>query len=739
MAGLFEELKRRNVVRVGVAYLAASWLILQVIDLVIENVAAPPWVMQFILASTAIGFPIVLAFAWAFELTPEGVKRERDVDRSQSITSVTGRRLNRVITVVLVIAIGLLLVDKFLLRSTAPEQIAEESAPAEVVDNSSRRSVAVLPFANRSNAEADAFFVDGIHDDILTQLAKISALKVISRTSVMQYRDTEKPMRDIGEELDVGTIMEGSVQRAGDRVRINVQLIDANTDEHIWAEVYDRGLTAANIFEIQTEIARTIAGELRANLTEREAERIALRPTENFEAYEAYLLGRQWMTKRTTAAIAQAKAYFEQAINLDPDFSLAYVGISETIILLVDYGGAYPADVAREAEPYIKKALELDPDSGEALFSLATVYEYERDYDAATEAYIRGLELAPNYAMGRMWYALHLQSVRGLQEAALEQYRIASEFDPLSAINYANLSATLETLGRFDESLAYLDKVDEVDPAYGFSHMLRGYRLWAIDGRIDQAMTWLFSNKNLDPGDPQNHTSIAQAYVGLGDDETAWCWMDSAITIKGNGRPTMWSLAYLTALRGDMSDAADIGRRAASVAYRRAEMSIPLGIIKAEFLISGNPRDAITAYDEFYPEFARTPTSDINSENFLAAVDYADLLMRSGQADRSSRLLERIESYIRNVPRLSFFGSKIADVQIHTIRGNLDQALAALREAVDEGWRMDWRYYYEIDTTLDPLRSSPEFEAAFSIIQRDMAGQLENVRAWETIETRCTN
>ncbi len=721
------------------AYLAASWLILQVIDLVIENVAAPPWVMQFILAGTAIGFPIVLAFAWAFELTPDGVKRERDVDRSQSITRVTGRRLNRVITVVLVIAVGLLLVDKFLLRSTAPVQMAEESAPAEVEGNSSRRSVAVLPFANRSNAEDDAFFVDGIHDDILTQLAKISALKVISRTSVMQYRDTEKPMRDIGEELDVGTIMEGSVQRAGNRVRINVQLIDANTDEHIWAEIYDRGLTAANIFEIQTEIARTIAGELRANLTEREAKRISLRPTENFEAYEAYLLGRQWMSKRTTTAISQAKAYFEQAINLDPNFSLAYVGISETIILLVDYGGAYPADVAREAEPYVQKALELDPDSGEALFSLATVYEYVGDYEAATDAYIRGIELAPNYAVGHMWYGLHLESVRGRPKAALEQFRIASKFDPLSAVNYANMSASLETIGRFDEAIEYLDKVDEVDPAYGFSHMIRGYRSWAIDGRVDLAINWLSGAKNLDPGDPATHTGIALAYSDLGDDQSAWCWMDGAISVKDNGRPTIWSLAYLTALRGEMSEAAKIGRQAASVIYRRGDMSIPLGIVKTHLLRQDDIGDAKTLYEEFFPEFTEAAAPDMNSQNYYAAISFADVLMRAGDTDHANQIIDAVEVYIQGLPRLGASGTALTDVQIHAVRGDIEKAFAALREAVDEGWRFNWRYYYEVDSTLEPLRSRPEFEAAFAIIQRDMSRQLESVRAWETIETRCTN
>ena len=275
MAGLFEELKRRNVVRVGIAYLVAAWLVLQIIDVVLENLPVPPWVMQVILLLTALGFPFAIVFAWAFELTPEGLKRERDVDRSKSITPKTGRRLDRLIIVVLVVAVGVLLTDKLLFREVGEAQQAVQVKTTDPSPRSSRRSIAVLPFANRSNSADDAFFVDGIHDDILTQLAKISALKIISRTSVMQYRDTEKPMRVIGDELDVATIMEGSVQRAGNRVRINVQLIDADTDEHLWAEVYDRELTAPNIFEIQTEMATAIADVLHASLTGDEPQKTA--------------------------------------------------------------------------------------------------------------------------------------------------------------------------------------------------------------------------------------------------------------------------------------------------------------------------------------------------------------------------------------------------------------------------------------------------------------------------------
>jgi len=740
MAGLFEELKRRNVVRVAVAYLAAAWLILQVLDLVIESVAAPPWVMQLILALFAIGFPVVLVFSWAYEITPEGLKRERDVDRSRSIAAQTGHRLDRVIVMVLVIAIGVVLVDRFVLRTPMPDSGPAATSATEVPETpNERRSIAVLPFANRSATEDDAFFVDGIHDDILTQLAKISALKVISRTSVMQYRDTDKSMRTIGEELSVSSILEGSVQRAGDRVRINVQLIDADTDEHVWADVYNRELTVANIFEIQEEIATAIAGELRANLTDREARRIALRPTGNLQAYEAYLLGRQYMAKRTTDEIARARGYFEEAISLDPAFALAYVGVSDTIILQVDYAGANPATVAEEAEPYVLRALELDPDAGEALFSLASVYEYRRDYEAAAELYERGLALAPNYSQGRMWYGLYLASIRGQPENALDQFLLAAESDPLSAINYTNISAVLDVLGRFDESRRYVDRAEEVDGRYGFGSWRRGEMLWTIDGKISDAVAPLFRAWNLDRGNFGTLARIIQFYAELGDDDTAWCWMDKAVALDENGAWTRWSLTYLTALRGDLAAAAEIGLPLASELYRRADMAMPLGVVKAHLLADGRPDEAIRVYERQYAEFGEQQRFEINTENYFAAIEYADLLMRAGQAARAARILNDVELRIKTLSRLGTFGRALTDVQIFAVRGDYDSAIKALESAVGEGWRFLWRYYYEIDSTLEPIRLRPEFASAFAIIEQEMAAHLEKVRAWETIETRCSD
>ncbi len=339
---LFNELKRRNVFRVAVGYIVSSWLLVQVADLVLENIGSPDWVIQTIMLVIALGFPVVVFFSWAYEVTPEGIKRESEIDRSQSITHVTGRKLDYSILVVVILALGYFIWEtQFSDRgpgvAESPGLAAEvESEVAAAVHESAEtlladtRSIAILPFENRSNREEDQFFTDGIHDDLLSTIAKIGALKVISRTSVSEYRDTTKKLPQIAQELGVANIVEGGVQRSGAQVRINVQLIDAATDEHLWAEIYDRELTTENLFAIQSEISRAIAEALQAALSPAEEQRIDSKPTDNLLAYDAYLRGRQLMESREAAKLKLAIGEFSKAVELDPGFALAWVGVADS-------------------------------------------------------------------------------------------------------------------------------------------------------------------------------------------------------------------------------------------------------------------------------------------------------------------------------------------------------------------------------------------------------------------------
>ena len=335
---LIAELRRRNVFRVGVAYAIVAWLLIQVADVAFPALRLPDWTVTLVTALLIMGFPVALLFAWAFELTPEGIKPAKEVAPAESITHLTGRKLDFAIIGLLATALIFVVVDSYVLEAK-PEQaeVAAEQAPAaEQVER--EKSIAVLLFDNLSGDAATEPFTKGIHDDILTQISKIRALKVIARTS-MERLDPTLSIPEIGTKLGVGTVLEGGVQRAGDRVRINVQLIDCKTEAHLWAETYDRELTAANIFAFQSEIAKTVADTLRAALSPEEQDRLASIPTENLAAYEAYLLGRQRLARTTAAAFVEAVDYFQQAIELDPEFALAYVGLADSYVEQVFFAG----------------------------------------------------------------------------------------------------------------------------------------------------------------------------------------------------------------------------------------------------------------------------------------------------------------------------------------------------------------------------------------------------------------
>jgi len=381
----FGELRRRNVFRVGIAYFAAVWVLLQVADFVIPMFDGPEWLLQAALFSALLGFPLAVVLAWFYELTPKGIKNARDVDVDEGIR-FTGRKVDFLIIGLLVVAVGFLVIDDLVL----PEN---------------ERSIAVLPFDNRSVGDDDAaVFAVGIHDELITLLSKLSGIRVISRKSVERFRDTNQSIRQIANTLGATAVLEGGVRVAGDRVRINVQLTEVATETGLWAEVYDRELSATNIFGIQSEVALNIVNSLQATLSPDERRRLAVIPTHDLEAYETYLLGKQEMTRRTTASLQAAVEKFRRAIELDEDFALAYVGLADSHSVLQGWG--YLS--LENARPIIKaaatRALALDSQLGEAYVSLAPVYEMDGEYASAEAAYVRGIELTQQHTPGMAFF-----------------------------------------------------------------------------------------------------------------------------------------------------------------------------------------------------------------------------------------------------------------------------------------------------------------------------------------------
>ena len=359
MTSLLEELRRRNVLRVAATYAVVAWIIIEAGSVLLPTFGASESVFQIYVVVVVVGFLVSMVVAWVFEVTPEGVKLEKNVDRSESIAPKTGRRLDYVFIGLLVIALGVSVT-----LNVTDIRDADVTPPPQTDD---RSSIAVLPFTSRSTDPENQLFAAGIHDDLLTRLANIGSLKVISRTSVMEYRDTTKNMMQVGEELGVGTLLEGAVQRSGDSVRITAQLIDASTDEHIWAKSYDRQLSAVNLFAIQSEIAEEISRAMRATLTNEEQSRLANIPTDSLAAYNLYTKGRDNLYTRRLDTLQKAREQFEEAIALDPNYAEAYAGLAESVLLLYNnHQAVSPEEAFEVAETSLDKALSLNPDLADA-------------------------------------------------------------------------------------------------------------------------------------------------------------------------------------------------------------------------------------------------------------------------------------------------------------------------------------------------------------------------------------
>src|SRR5438128_3698768 len=385
----FADPNRRNVYIVAIAYAVVALLLIQAASIFLPTFNAPQWAMQIVILIVVVGFPIALAFSWAFEITPEGIKRESEVAADESITHHTGRKIVALTIVLAVIATGLLIFQFVRARSTS-----SLSTNASSITN---KSIAVLPFDNLSGDPQNAYFSEGVQDEILTRLAKIAELKVISRTSTQRFKSAPNDLRQIAQQLGVANILEGSVQKANDQVRVNVQLINALTDAHLWAETYDRKLT--DIFAVESEIARTVAETLRAKLTGTAERVLASRPTENPEAHQLYLKGRFYGSKRTAKDAQKSIEYFQQAAAIDPNYALAYAGLAESNWFLAYYSYPQVNDAVPKARELALKALELDSSLAEPHSVLGVIcLNYDRDFACMERETKLAIELNPNYS-----------------------------------------------------------------------------------------------------------------------------------------------------------------------------------------------------------------------------------------------------------------------------------------------------------------------------------------------------
>ncbi|MDX1403087.1 MAG: tetratricopeptide repeat protein [Woeseiaceae bacterium] len=565
MASVWEELKRRNVVRVAIAYAVVGWLILQVADVILNNVAAPAWAFQAILLLLAIGFPLTMVIAWVYELTPEGVRKEKDIDRSDSISHITGRKLDLIIIGVLAVAVAFLLVDKIYLSKVT-------TVPAGTLV-SQRKSIAVLPFINLSDDPGNEYFSDGIAEEILNLLAKIPQLRVTSRSSAFSFKGQNLDVPTMAARLKVDHVLEGSVRKSGDQVRITAQLIDVGTDTHLWSETYDRKME--NIFAIQDEISAAVVNALQVTLLREPPHAAETDP----EAYALFLQGRHLaqFVNLSAGSLSRAETILKQALALDPGFASAWVELARVYLHQAMIFGIPSFEEGGElARDAVQRALQIDPRNGRALGVLAAVKgELEWDFEGAYETIRQALILDPGNAE-IMQVAARAEYVLGRLDAAIDIYRKAMTLDPLSG--HIGLAVVLHSAGRLDQAMDVLETAKSLNPgASVVNHWLalvqlaqgdapaaretielepdEGWRLIGLPvieyalGNIEASDAALA--ELIDKFGSSSALQIAEAYAYRGEIDNAFEWLDRAYDNRDPGMTNLLVTPLLANLHDD--------------------------------------------------------------------------------------------------------------------------------------------------------------------------------------------
>ncbi len=713
--GFVSELERRNVFRMAVLYMVAAWLVMQVAEVLITLANLPDWVGPAILALLAIGFPIALIFSWFYELTPEGISLEKDVDRAKSITAETGRRLNYIVIALLCAAVVMFSFDKWW-----------TGAPPE-------KSIAVLPFVNMGGEAEQEYFSDGISEELLHRLAQVSELHVAARTSSFHFKNKNIAIADIASELGVRSVLEGSVRRAGNTIRVTAQLINASDGFHIWSKTYESEL--GDIFTIQDEIATQVVDALRVTLLGGEQARLSRHPTANLAAYDAYLLGRQEMARRTSSALQQAVVHFSEAIGLDSRYALAYVGLADAYTLLERYGALDGDEVLRNAAPAVEQALRLDDQLGEAYATLGLVRLLQRDYTASEVAYKRALELNPNYAAAYDGYGLLMRWGFAHKERALELHQIALGLDPLSTpINMAVVEDYLE-LGRFEDALARCRRIIEIDPDYPRAYTIMADLYWEVFAQLDEGARWLHKANDLDPGNPDHARWLGMIYFDLGDLRAGEFWMREAIRLAPTQFWSKWAAVYLAYYTGTQEQAVAAAERAVEIAPNLAVAPndwLALGTMRDADYKAGRIEVALDRYRALHPQLVDDETPDVNAKNWVWAIEIANALIKVGEQKRADYLLTNALVVMETTPRLGYAGYGIGDAEVYALLGEKDKALNALADAIEAGWRSSWWINTEKNDNLSTLHSDPVYQSLIADLEAKVTKQLARVREWES-------
>jgi TolB-like protein/Flp pilus assembly protein TadD len=669
LGGLLDELKRRNVIRVGVAYVVATWVLLQVADLALDNISAPNWVMQVFMLALGLGFPLVLVFSWAFELTPEGLKRETEIPRSESVTGYTARKLDRITIGLLVLVLVIFGVERFLLPAReAPAETGKIAAVAE-------KSIAVLAFEDLSAGGDQQYFAEGISEELLNVLAQIPGLNVAGRTSSFAFKNQDRDLREIGEILEVEHILEGSLRTSGNRIRVTAQLVRADNGFHLFSKNYDRELT--EIFEVQDEIAREIGAALRTVIMG-DADIDKATPTP-VESYNYYLQARQWIHSRDKHLMERASAVLDEALTIDPNYAPALAQKALVTQLLSDSGGSYgdvPWKVAREiARPLLDRALEIDPG------------------------------LAEGHAVLGLWYS---QNTIGPSEDAERHLRRALEINPTMANANNWLASEFSFVASINESRRLYETVVQHDPLYApaFNNLMFSY---LQTREIDKADSLIRRVQRITGDSPNVNFARGSLAKASGDLSTATRELNTAYEANPTGSVVQIWYATATYFLGDYERSAEVSVPvdslvALELAGRHDEAVAVFESVKDGLLGNGDFRaisdwfllldraDELVAFHENYFEGRGDWVSFYPEPNELwGASAFTRLSQALRQVGRDSdaqqvldRALEIVELQRKNGADNLFFWFN--DAELGAMTGDRARMLRALRNAIDTGY-----------------------------------------------------